>query len=361
MIINATNIGRHISGISRYSLSVSLYLLDHWDFPFQLFINAAAQFHFNNASNADKIRVVSKYVSPDFNMSGHLLRLLWANKLCIQNKNDLVFNTSQLEGSLWHKRQIIMVHDLLPLIFPQYHKKQYYYFKYVLPRILRNSMKILTVSQYTKHQIVNFYKIPEEKICVIYNGIDDYFLNQTPNYAKQDYILYVGRISPTKNIINLIKAFEMLVRNEKFALKLKLTGSHRDLNFKIDEKVRNQIEFISNVSDKELVDLYKNARLLIFPSLCEGFGFPPLEAMACGCPVVTSHVASLPEVCGDAACYVDPYNVESIAEGIRKVAFDEGLSANLIQNGQKRAALFSLEKSVREHIKVFEEGMKSIH
>lgn len=361
MIINATNIGRHISGISRYSLSVSLYLVDHWDFPFQLFINAAALPHFNNANNADKIRVVSKYVSPDFNMSGHLLRLLWTNKLCLQNRNVLVFNTSQLEGSLWHKRQIIMVHDLLPLIFPRYHKKQYYYFKYALPRILKNSMKILTVSQYTKHQIVNFYKIPEEKICVIYNGIGDCFLNQTPNYAKQDYILYVGRISPTKNIINLIKAFEMLVSNDKFALKLKLTGSHRDLNFKIDEKARNQIEFISNVSDKELVDLYMNARLLAFPSLSEGFGFPPLEAMACGCPVVTSHVASLPEVCGDAACYVDPYNVESIAEGIRKVAFDEELSANLIQKGQKRAAVFSLEKSVREHIKVFEEVMKSIH
>ncbi len=111
------------------------------------------------------------------------------------------------------------------------------------------------------------------------------------------------------------------------------------------------------INDKILYNLYKNAKLFVFPSLYEGFGLPPLEAMACGCPVVVSNVASLPEVCGDAGYYVDPYCVESIAEGIYQVLTDESLRQSLIQKGLERAALFSWEKSAREHLKVFEETL----
>jgi glycosyltransferase involved in cell wall biosynthesis len=213
IIINATNIGRNLSGIGRYSLSLSHYFLEHWDYPFQLFINNYAQIHFQGVKNIGKIKVASSLISPDLDFKGHLLRLLWTNKLCLQNQKDLVFNTSQLEGSLNHKKQVITVHDLIPLIFPQYHKKQYYYFKYVLPIILKNTIKVLSVSHHTKNLIMDLYKIPKERISVIYNGISESFLNCKVNPKKQDYILYVGRISPTKNIKGLIKAFELLTNN----------------------------------------------------------------------------------------------------------------------------------------------------
>ena len=105
--------------------------------------------------------------------------------------------------------------------------------------------------------------------------------------------------------------------------------------------------------------LYRNALLLVFPSLYEGFGLPPLEAMACGCPAVVSNVASLPEVCGEAAYYVDPYDIDSIAAGIYRVAKDDQLRKDLIERGLERAKLFTWEKSAKEHIKIFEELLET--
>jgi glycosyltransferase involved in cell wall biosynthesis len=357
VIINAANIGEIFSGIGRYSLSLSSYLLEYWDYPFQLFINGKASGHFEKTSEREKakIKIVSKCVSPDFGLHGNLLRLLWTNKLCLQNQKEIIFNTSQLEASLFHNKQIMTVHDLIPLLFPHYHKKQLYYFKHVFPIVLKKSIAILTVSHHSKNLIVDFYKIPKEKVIVIYNGISELFLNCKFNPKKQNYILYVGRISPTKNIEGLVKAFEMLITAYKLDLRLKITDSQSKLNFKISMTLRDKIDFVGNIPDSDLRDLYKNASLFVFPSLYEGFGLPPLEAMACGCPVVCSNVASLPEVCGEAACYVDPVNIESIVEGMYKVLTDEDLRQNLIQKGLQRAKLFSWEKSAREHIRVFEE------
>ncbi|MFX1237851.1 MAG: glycosyltransferase family 4 protein [Promethearchaeota archaeon] len=361
MIINATNIGRRLTGIGRYSLSLSHYFLEHWDYPFRLFIDKRALVHFVQTVNKNKITIVDGNLSSDFGFRGHLIRLLWTNKLCIQNKTKLIFNTSQLEGCLFHKKQIITVHDLIPLITQGRYKKQYFYFKYLLPLIMRNSARILTGSHHTKHLIMKFYKIPEQKITVIPYGVNILFLNKTPQQKKMRYILYVGRLSPEKNVEGLIKAFEIIIRKFDHDIILKLTGDEKQLNFIITKNVRNKLEFVGHPNDENLIELYRNALLFVFPSFYEGFGLPPLEAMACGCPVVISNVASLPEVCGDAAYYVDPNNIESIAEGIYKVLTDEALRKSMIEKGLQRAKLLSWEKSAREHIKVFEEVVNSIH
>lgn len=360
IIINATNIGKNLFGIGRYSLSLCRYFLAYWNHPFEIYINRHALVHFEKIKNKKGIKIVKGYISPDFGFKGHLPRLLWTNKLCFQNQKRVVFNTSQLEGCIYHKKQIITVHDLIPLLFPQHHKKQYHYFKYILPSILKKSIKILTVSQHTKNLITDLYKIPEEKISVIYNGIDEHFLNCESHLIRQNYILYVGRISPTKNIEGLIKAFEILMNRYKIGLKLKLVGGgFHELKFNINNKIKGEIELLDNVCDEELRRLYTEAVLFVFPSFYEGFGLPPLEAMASGCPVVCSNAASLPEVCGNAAYYVNPYNVESISEGIYKVLTDERLRQNLIQKGLERVKFFSWEKSAREHIKFFEEVLTS--
>ena len=355
MIINATNIGRNIAGISRYSLSISLYFLEHWDYPFQLFINKHALVHFEKAQNKDKIKVISGTVSPDFGFRGNFLRLLWTNKLSLQNQTKLIFNTSPLEGSLHHKKQIITVYDTIPLLFPSNHKKQYYYYKHILPIILKNSVKILTISENSKNSIMNYYRVPKENICVIGGGISNIFTNQKTNCTKQTYILYVGRLCPTKNIQGIIKAFDLLINKHKLDLRLKLTGKNGNLNFKINNATRKRIEFVGNVPENELVNLYTNASLFIFPSFYEGFGLPPLEAMASGCPVVVSNKGSLPEICGDAAYYINPYDEESIMEGMYKVLTDNIVRQTLIQNGLERVKMFSWEISAKKHINVFEE------
>jgi len=355
MIVNATNIGRNLSGIGRYSLCISEFLLKHWEHPLNLIINARGSVHFNKYTNDNRIKIKTGLMSPDHGFRGHLLRLLYSNKLSFSNSNDILFTTSQLEGSLFNKKQIIAVQDCIPYVFPKYHKKQYYFFKTILPGILKRSLRILTCSNFSKSSIMEIWKIPEQKISVIYNGINHINLDGKLKARQKNYILYVGRSSPIKNLGNLIKAFRLLTNKYKLGLKLILTCQKRDVPFDLIKSMEKHIEFAGYVSEDQLVKLYQEALLFAFPSLYEGFGFPPLEAMAQGCPTVVSNVASLPEVCGDAAYFVDPYDEESIADGIYQVATNSTLREALIQKGIKRAKLFTWEESGKKHIKVFEE------
>ena len=127
---------------------------------------------------------------------------------------------------------------------------------------------------------------------------------------------------------------------------------------KVAHELGDRVEFTGYVDDDQLKQLYRKAKLFLFPSLYEGFGLPPLEAMACGCPVIVSKAASLPEICGDAAYYVNPYDVEDIAKGIYTVLTDEGLQKELIRKGLQRVKLFSWEKSARELINIFRSCVK---
>ena len=355
LIVNATNIGHNLSGIGRYSLGISEFLLKHWQHPLELILNAPGSVHLNKYASDSRVKIKTGLMSPDYGFKGHLLRLLYSNKLSFSNPNDILFTTSQLEGSLFNKGQIIAVHDCIPYVFPEHYKMNYFFFRTIFPRILKKSLKIITFSNFSKSSIMEIHKIPEQKISVIYSGINHINLGGNLNTWKKDYILYVGRSSPIKNLGRLIKAFKILINRYRLGLKLVLTCQKRDVPFDLIKSVEKHIEFAGYVSEDQLAKLYQEALLFAFPSLYEGFGFPPLEAMAHGCPTVVSNIASLPEVCGDAAYFVDPYDEENIANGIYQVATNSTLREALIQKGIKRAKLFTWEKSGKEHIKVFVE------
>ena len=161
---------------------------------------------------------------------------------------------------------------------------------------------------------------------------------------------------------NLVRAYISLDKGIRKDIKLVLAGfkgwENKEIMALLKEG-KSDVLYLGYLPDKELGELYNLATLFVYPSMYEGFGLPPLEAMACCCPVVASNVASLPEVCGDAALYVDPHDVNSIAEGIHKVLTDDDLRQSLIEKGLERAKLFSWEKSAKEHIKVFEEVLGS--
>jgi glycosyltransferase involved in cell wall biosynthesis len=355
MIVNATNVGRNLSGIGRYSLCISKFLSKHWELPLELILNNQGSAHFNKYASDSRVKIKTGLMSPDYGFKGHLLRLLHSNKLSFSNPNDILFTTSQLEGSLFSKRQIIAVQDCIPYVFPQYHKKQYYFFKYILPTILKRSIRIITCSNFSKNSIMELYKIPEQKISVIYNGINQINLGDNLNTRKKDYILYVGRSSPMKNLDRLIKAFKIITNKYNIGLKLILTCQKSDVPLDLIKGLEKYIEFAGYVSEDQLAKLYQEALLFAFPSLYEGFGFPPLEAMSHGCPTLVSNAASLPEVCGDAAYFVDPYDEESIADGIYQVATDSALRKTLIQKGLERAKLFAWEETGKKHIQIFKE------
>jgi glycosyltransferase involved in cell wall biosynthesis len=269
-------------------------------------------------------------------------------------------------------RSVVTIHDCIHLMFPQYlpNKMAYAYARASMWAAVKRSDRILTVSEASKRDILHFFNVAPEKIVVIYNAIDDHFWLTPPEdevarvreryQLDHQFILYVGNIKPHKNLVRLIDAFGELRRTGFEELKLliigdeisKLPSLRRAVH---SHKLHKHVRFLGYVSDDTLRVLYRLASLFVFPSLYEGFGLPPLEAMASGTPVVTSNQSSLPEVMGDAAVLVDPYDVGSIVDGMRRVLADSDLAADLRRRGPERAREFSWARSVEKTRSVYEQ------
>lgn len=353
IVINATHIGRKLDGIGVYALNLLRTLSEiESGFRFIIYLTRNAKEHIENISFPLNFRIVwaPTRISPDYGPAGHFLRLLHAAYIGARHKSDIFFTPSQMEAALFRPGQIIAVHDIIPLLFKKLHKKQYLYFKLALGRSLQSAKAIIAPSAHTKDLLVKAYNLPPGKIHIIHIGFSEVFKQGKgqESSGKEKYILYCGRISRMKNVERLINAFRLI--QEKLDHVLVIAGSgRRPSNVGTDEK----IIFKGFTSEKDLAALYRRASLFVFPSLYEGFGLPPLEAMASGCPVVVSNVSSLPEVCGDAAFYVNPRSTESIAGGILKVIANDSLRKEMIEKGLRRASLFSWEKTARELLQVF--------
>ena len=237
----------------------------------------------------------------------------------------------------------------------------YAYARAALWSAAHRSDRILTVSEASKRDILRFFNVPAEKVVVVYNAIDEHFWDEpaADDVARvreryqldHQFVLYVGTIKPHKNLVRLIEAFARLREQGFDEVKLliigdeisKLPALRRAVH---SHKLHKHVRFLGFLPDDTLKVLYRLASVFVFPSLYEGFGLPPLEAMACGTPVVTSNVSSLPEITGDAAQLVDPYDVDSIVDGMRRVLTDPALAATMRHKGMARAREFSWERSV---------------
>ena len=342
MIINATNIGERISGLGRFSLILAKHFLGRY----RVIVNEKALVHFSE-EEAKNLTVVSKFVSPDYGFMGHLSRLIYTNTL----KGPLI-NLTQMEVSFFTNKQIVVVHDLIPLIFPEYHSRQYFYFKYILPYVLKNkTCKIITVSNHTKELLISYYGLGDGKITVIYNGVEIKTDNPRSYNERDNIILFAGRDSPTKNIDTVLESFIKIHSDKRF----------KDFNLIVagvpDKKRINHpnIKFLGYVSQEVLDELYSKSKLFIYPSLYEGFGFPPLEAMSYGTPVICSNVSSLPEVVKDGAITVDPKASDEIADKAKYVLGDQKVWEEYSIKGFKVAREYSWEKSLSLYEEVFRE------
>jgi len=259
---------------------------------------------------------------------------------------------------LLYRNKIVTIHDISWKHFPYSVSLRFYlYYRFLIPKIANNSLHIFTVSEFSKKDIIENLKIDSQKITVVYNAVSNRF--RYLGLKRKNIILSVATLQSYKNMQGLIKAFLFLKEKYKNMreYKLILVGG---INQKVFRKTkfrelvndRRDIIFTGYMSDKELIELYNEAKLFVLVSKFEGFGIPPLEAMACRCPVVVSNVTSLPEVCGDAAYYVDPYSIEDIANGIYKVLVDENLRENLILRGIERVKLFSWETTAKKILNV---------
>ena len=228
-------------------------------------------------------------------------------------------------------------------------------------RGIKRASHIIAISQNTRNDLIKYLTIPDDRISVIYNGVDhSIFKPYDVKLLDKPYILYIGSERPRKNLDRLFAAFAKL-KGEFPELKLVKVGTpgrsekyRRDTMKKLGSLgITKDIIFIDHMPELELAYYYSSATLLAYPSFYEGFGLPPLEAMACGCPVITSNTSSLPEVVGEAGIMVNPYDTNSLVEAMRQVLTNSELRDNMVRKGLEQAKKFSWEKAARETLEVY--------
>lgn len=309
------------------------------------------------------------------------IRWHWATlKNILSQKVDLfIAPTSYIIPAIAPKSLKIctVVHDLIALLFPKNHnKKAVLIEKMTIGKALKKSSFIIAVSQNTKNDIVKKFSLNKEKIDVVYPSVGSDFvpLEVKLNVWKQErhlpkkFFLCVGTLEPRKNLEKTLEAHALLIDSSKKKNEnphLVIIGARGWQFKKIFAKLQDlgtaeYVVFKGYVTNEELVKYYNSALALVFPSLYEGFGLPPLEAMKCACPVITSALGSLPEVVGDAALMVNPHNAEDLAKAMKKLYDNEELRLEFSLRGLQQAEKFDWKKSARQFLNLIEnEGLQS--
>lgn len=344
------------TGITNYINKILPYLSDLES------INLIAQKY---SKQPTKEYYISPKLSPDNGSKGHFLRLAWTQfklpNIYQKSKANLLFSPVP-EAPLFNQcRFIVMVHDLIPLRFPKKKSPLTPYFRYYIPQVCQQAQHIICNSQATADDIINYFQISASKITPIYLGYDQQKFKPFPNLKDDQiipYFLYLGRHDPHKNVTRIVKAYAQFKYNQDYQLWLAGPGDSRYTpqikQLAKELEIDKQVKFLEYVSAEKLPLIINQATALIFPTLWEGFGFPVLEAMACGTPVITSNISSLPEVAGDACLLVNPHNEKEISEAILQLVEDEKLAVSLRELGLKRVNQFSWEKTGKQTLEVIE-------
>lgn len=283
-----------------------------------------------------------------------------------------VFHVSDVtELAPEQSKQVATVYDLSPLIFPQFHTRENLdLFARKLQHIRQHADVLIAISQSTKRDVVRYLNFPEDRIFVAYGGVNEEF---TPDYNtdlmqkvlnkygihEPGYVLHVGTLEPRKNLVRLIEAYALVHRRQGGATPpLVLAGGNgwdSDDIFAAVQRHRltEYVRILGFVNDADLPSLYHGASIFAYPSLYEGFGIPVLEAMACGTPVLTSNVSSLPEIVGDTAILIEPEDTQQIADGLQHLLEDIELRRNLGLRGLQRSKLFSWRATAQATLEAY--------
>jgi len=281
----------------------------------------------------------------------------WAGPVDLYHATDFTLPPTRRQA-----RTILTVHDLSFVRAPETAEAGLRAFlNRVVPRSINRADHVLADSKATRSDIIELYGVPADKVSVLYSGVDERFAPVTDRavidsmcirngIGEGPYILSVGTVQPRKNYVRLVEAFASLDRPD---LKLVIAGGKGWLDDPLyqtiaDLGLNERVHLIGFAADADLPALYSGAEVFVFPSLYEGFGLPPLEAMACGTPVVASNVSSVPEVVGDAGLPVDPASVEAIQGAIEQALDDQSLRASLRERGIKQAKLFTWRRAAEQ-------------
>lgn len=300
---------------------------------------------------------------------GNLSRFLWHQtrmSAVLRQAHTALYYCTTAEGMFRPPcPQVITVHDIIPLRFPHANPRQRYYYRYALPHILHASAAVVVDSASTERDVREAYGPLDIPIHVVFPGHRRQLFRPVPAeevrratsaHQLSRFVLAVGETRTYKNIRRLITAFAKVDIPDLVLAVVGKTNSLDEGIIRLPDAlgIPGRVRFLGQVSDGELAALYSGAQALVFPSLYEGFGIPPLEAMACGCPVIASTAASIPEVCGEAAWYVDPYDIDGIATGISRVVGDVSIQQTLRRKGLERVQRFSYDDAARRVLDILQ-------
>jgi glycosyltransferase involved in cell wall biosynthesis len=270
-----------------------------------------------------------------------------------------------------HLASVITIHDLSPLRVPETHRaKPVEIFRQRMPRAVERAKRIIAVSEFTRREIIEYFPEAESKTFVTLEGVRDNYQPMSPEatapYLKKmglthgRYLLAVGTLEPRKNLARAITAYCALPQKTRKHYPLAIAGMKGWLNHEFEAAITQLVDageakILGFVPDESMNALYAGARLLVYPSIYEGFGLPPLEAMACGTPVITANCSSLPEVVGDAGIQIDPYDCDAIHAALASLIEDDGLHQRLSQVSIQRAKTFTWRRTAEETLKIFED------
>lgn len=336
---------------------------------------------FSLKNSDDKIKTAEKYAGKNIKLnpckwfSATVYQLLWAvipipYRLFFREKSDVSHFYNYYVPPFARGKKAAVIYDAVIKDFPETVRfKTKLMLRLTLKSSIRRADRIITISQFSKQQIIKHFGVPAERIDIVPCGVNfDVFRpdydNKLISDAKSkygingDYILYLGTLEPRKNIERIIEAYSVMLSRTEAPPLLVLAGGKGWLYESIFEKVKtlgleDRVVFTGYVPDGDVPLLMKGAMIFCFPSIYEGFGMPPLEAMACGTPVLTSNSTALPEVVGDAAIQADPYSVEEIAEGMIKLTESSELRRRLSEKGLEQCRRFTWEKSAAEMLDVY--------
>jgi glycosyltransferase involved in cell wall biosynthesis len=370
VIANLSFVGQKPTGLATYAINLASEL----NLPGLTLLAPPALRH--HTQPKQPCCIIPGGMSAEEGKAGHFRRLKWSQfqlpSIYRQLESELLFSLVP-EAPIGTKcRSIVTVHDLIPIRFPRWTSPLFHYARLYIPQVLQQAEHILCNSQATAQDICDFYGIPARKITPVLLSHDSHHfripdspIEETPTdypnggtASHRPYFFYVGRHDPYKNLLCLIRAFAALPDRRDYDLLIAGSPDPRYTPLLKQQAialgVSEQVRFLDYVAYDQLPRLLHGSIALVYPSLWEGFGLPVLEAMACGAPVITSNLSSLPEVAGDAAILIDPYDEQALSNAMAQVATDDKMRKDLRSAGLKRSSQFSWAKTGQQTAEVLQ-------
>ncbi len=343
--VNARFLAQRMTGVQRYAIEISRQLK-----MLSPDIKFVAPGNIIPDDLTEELNIVSHG-----KMSGHLWEQLELPRFLKKMGNPLLINLGNT-SPLHYKNKIVVIHDVAFLRNPGWFSTKFYlYYKFIVARAAREAVKVITVSEFSKKEITELLDIPADRIEIVYGAAAKESGDEIGKGKSQNgrYILAVSSLDPRKNLENLIEAFAGSgIKDMKLVVVGAGNSIYRHKKFGAAVRSNPDIVFPGYVTDEELSGLYRRSEFFIYPSFYEGFGIPPLEAMSRGCPVIVSGVSSLPEICGDAALYVNPHDIDDIKRAMCEMLGNRELRLELIAKGRERVKLFSWNDSAVRLLKI---------